>query len=101
MIRLLIVDDHPVVRAGLAGMLSDEPGFEVVGEAADGDQATRIAAATRPDVVLIDLRMPGVGGVEATAPPVSRARRVPRLRLGTVRRASLARSPRAGAPCER
>ena len=67
MIRLLIVDDHPVVRAGLVGMLSDEPGFEVVGEASDGDQAARVAAATRPDVVLMDLRMPGVGGVEATA----------------------------------
>ena len=64
MIRLLIVDDHPVVRAGLVGMLSDEPGFEVVGEAADGDQASRVAAATRPDVVLMDLRMPGVDGVE-------------------------------------
>lgn len=66
MIRLLIVDDHPVVRAGLVGMLSDESGFEVVGEASDGEQATRIAAATDPDVVLMDLRMPGVGGVEAT-----------------------------------
>lgn len=67
MIRLLIVDDHPVVRAGLAGLLSDEPGFDVVGEAADGDQAVRLAAATRPDVVLMDLRMPGVDGVAATA----------------------------------
>ena len=67
MIRLLIVDDHPVVRAGLVGMLSDEPGFEVVGEASDGERAARMAAATRPDVVLMDLRMPGVGGVEATA----------------------------------
>lgn len=67
MIRLLIVDDHPVVRAGLVGLLSDEPGFEVVAEAADGAQAVRLAAATRPDVVLMDLRMPGVDGVEATA----------------------------------
>lgn len=67
MIRLVIVDDHPVVRAGLVGMLSDEPGFEVVGEASDGDQAARIAAATRPDVVLMDLRMPGVDGVAATS----------------------------------
>lgn len=67
MIRLVIVDDHPVVRAGLVGMLSDEPGFEVVGEASDGDQAARIAAATSPDVVLMDLRMPGVDGVAATA----------------------------------
>ncbi len=67
MIRLVIVDDHPVVRAGLVGMLSDEPGFEVVGEASDGDQAARITAATSPDVVLMDLRMPGVDGVAATA----------------------------------
>jgi DNA-binding NarL/FixJ family response regulator len=66
MIRLLIADDHPVVRAGLAGLLSDEPGFEVVAEASDGDEAVRLAAATRPDVVLMDLRMPLVDGVAAT-----------------------------------
>ena len=64
MIRLVIVDDHPVVRAGLVGLLSDEPGLEVVGEAADGAAAVRI-------VVLMDLRMPGVDGVEATARLVS------------------------------
>ncbi|GAA3643057.1 response regulator transcription factor [Microbacterium awajiense] len=67
MIRLLIADDHPVVRAGLVGLLSDVPGFEVVGEASDGTQAARIAAATSPDVVLMDLRMPGGDGVDATA----------------------------------
>ena len=67
MIRLVIADDHPVVRAGLAGLLSDEPEFEVVGEASDGDEAVRIAAATRPDVVLMDLRMPRTDGVAATA----------------------------------
>lgn len=67
MIRLLIADDHPVVRAGLAGLLSDEPGFEVVAEASDGDEAVRLAAATHPDVVLMDLRMPRVDGVTATA----------------------------------
>ncbi|MDZ8171799.1 response regulator transcription factor [Microbacterium xanthum] len=67
MIRLVIVDDHPVVRAGLVGLLSDEPGLEVVGEAADGEAALRVVAATDPDVVLMDLRMPGVDGVAATA----------------------------------
>ena len=67
MIRLLIADDHPVVRAGLAGLLSDEPGFDVVAEASDGDEAVRLANATQPDVVLMDLRMPGVDGVAATA----------------------------------
>jgi DNA-binding NarL/FixJ family response regulator len=66
-IRLLIADDHPVVRAGLAGLLSDEPGFDVVAEASDGDEAVRLAAATQPDVVLMDLRMPRVDGVTATA----------------------------------
>jgi len=66
MIRLLLADDHPVVRAGLAGLLSDEPDFEVVAEASDGDEAVRLAAATRPDVVLMDLRMPRVDGVAAT-----------------------------------
>jgi DNA-binding NarL/FixJ family response regulator len=67
MIRLLIADDHPVVRAGLAGLLSDEPGFEVVAEASDGDEAVMLARATSPDVILMDLRMPRVDGVSATA----------------------------------
>jgi DNA-binding NarL/FixJ family response regulator len=66
-IRILIVDDHPVVRAGLRGMLAGEPGFEVVGEVADGDAAVRQAHALRPDAVLMDLRMPGGDGVDATA----------------------------------
>lgn len=67
MIRLLIADDHPIVRAGLAGLLSDEPDIDVVAEASDGDEAVRRAAQTRPDVVLMDLRMPSVDGVTATA----------------------------------
>ncbi|SDQ25001.1 response regulator transcription factor [Microbacterium sp. cf332] len=71
MIRLLIVDDHPIVRAGLAGLLADEPGFAVVAEAADGEQAAQLVAQTRPDVVLMDLRMPVLDGVAATARIIS------------------------------
>lgn len=65
-IRVLLADDHPVVRRGLAALLGTLPDFEVVGEAADGEAAVREAQLTRPDVVLMDLRMPGIDGVEAT-----------------------------------
>lgn len=81
MIRLLIADDHPIVRAGLAGLLSDEPGFEVVGEAADGAEAVRLAAASRPHIVLMDLRMPHVDGVAATARIVGGEAGVPAPRV--------------------
>ncbi|GAA1216617.1 response regulator transcription factor [Kitasatospora nipponensis] len=64
-IRLLIVDDHPIVRDGLRGVFEGDPDFEVVGEAADGAQGVERALALAPDVVLMDLRMPGTGGVEA------------------------------------
>jgi DNA-binding NarL/FixJ family response regulator len=64
-IRLLIVDDHPVVRDGLRGMLAADPSLEVVGEASDGAEAIRLVELLRPDVVLMDLRMPGLGGVAA------------------------------------
>lgn len=65
LIRLLIVDDHPVVRDGLRGMFAGVTDFEVVGEAADGDQALDLIESLRPDVVLMDLRMPGTDGVTA------------------------------------
>ncbi len=66
-IRVLIADDHPVVRSGLAGMLGVEPDVEVVGEAGDGEAAVALAAQLRPDLVLMDLRMPVLDGAAATA----------------------------------
>lgn len=60
--RLVIVDDHPVVRDGLRGMLGTQPDFEIVGEAASGAEALTVIAASRPDVVLTDLRMPDPSG---------------------------------------
>ncbi|MFJ8957799.1 response regulator [Lentzea sp. NPDC102401] len=65
MITLLIVDDHPVVRDGLRGMFGADPRFEVVGEAADGAEAVATGERLRPDVILMDLRMPGTDGVAA------------------------------------
>jgi len=64
-IRLLIADDHPVVRDGLRGIFEASGEFEVAGEAANGREAVDRAAALRPDVVLMDLRMPGLDGVAA------------------------------------
>ena len=66
MIRILLVDDHPVVRHGLRGMLDAEPDLTVVGEAASGPAGVDAAAAQRPDIVLMDLRMPDGDGVAAT-----------------------------------
>ncbi|MFJ8540066.1 response regulator [Streptomyces sp. NPDC093591] len=66
-VHILIVDDHPVVRFGLRGMLETYDDLRVVGEAGSGDEAIVLAAATRPNVVLMDLRMPGTDGATATA----------------------------------
>jgi DNA-binding NarL/FixJ family response regulator len=65
-IRILVADDHPVVRGGLVALLRTIDGIDVVGEAADGAAAVREAQLTHPDVVLMDVRMPGLDGVEAT-----------------------------------
>ncbi|SDI51576.1 DNA-binding response regulator, NarL/FixJ family, contains REC and HTH domains [Actinokineospora alba] len=67
MITVLLVDDHPVVRAGLRGMLEAEPDLTVVGEAGSGEEAVAVARALRPQVILMDLRMPGLDGAGATA----------------------------------
>ena len=65
-LRLLIVDDQPIIRRGLALMLGAEPGIEVVGQAGDGQEAVDLALTLTPDVVLMDLQMPRLGGVAAT-----------------------------------
>ncbi len=66
-IRVLIVDDHPVVRTGLRGMLAGAPDLEIIGEAADGEEAVLLARRHQPAVILMDLRLPGLDGVAATA----------------------------------
>jgi two-component system response regulator NreC len=65
-IRLLLVDDHAVLRAGLRVLLNLQPDMEVIGEAGEGETAIRLARELGPDVVIMDISMPGVGGVEAT-----------------------------------
>jgi len=66
-IRILVVDDHPVVRDGLRAVLALQPDCEVVGEARNGEEAIARFAGLRPDVAIVDLRLPGVGGLEAIA----------------------------------
>jgi two-component system, NarL family, response regulator NreC len=64
-VSIVIADDHAVLRAGLRGLLGAEPDFKVVGEAASGEEAFRVATERRPDVVVLDVSMAGVGGIEA------------------------------------
>lgn len=64
-VRLVVVDDHPVVRDGITGLLDAQPGLTVVGEAGDGVEAVAVVEHTKPDVVVMDLRMPGGSGVDA------------------------------------
>jgi DNA-binding NarL/FixJ family response regulator len=66
-IRIMIVDDHPIVRQGFAGMIATEPNMQVVAEAKDGEQAVELFRKHRPDITLMDLRMPGMTGVQAIA----------------------------------
>lgn len=76
MIRVLIVDDHRLFRLGLQRMLADAPSIKVVGEACSGEEAVQFCRDDRPDVVLMDIRMPGIGGLEALS-------RIMRLQNGT------------------
>lgn len=66
MIKVLVVDDHELIRAGIARMLLDDGQIDIVGEASSGEEALDLVRSTNPDVVLMDLRMPGIGGLEAT-----------------------------------
>lgn len=66
MIKVMVVDDHELVRTGVARILNDAPGIRVVGEAASGEEALSIAEQKQPDVLLMDISMPGIGGLEAT-----------------------------------
>jgi len=67
MIRILVVDDHPIVRSGIVTLLQTAEDVEVVGEASTGEEAVELARALQPDIVLMDLRLPGIDGDEATA----------------------------------
>ncbi len=98
MIRVVIADDHPVVRSGIAGLLGVEPDVEVVGEASDGEEAVAIAHELRPDLVLMDLRMPRLDGAAATARLVAELPRTRVLVLTTYETdADILRAVEAGA----
>src|ERR1700733_2192602 len=84
-IRIVVADDHPVVRSGVKGMLENEPGFEVVGQAEDGDVAITQTIELEPDILLLDLAMPRLPGLEAMRAIMSRSPRVKIILLtGTI-----------------
>lgn len=66
MIRVLVVDDHELVRSGITRMLADNPDIDVIGQSSSGEDAIELVRKDRPDIVLMDIRMPGIGGLEAT-----------------------------------
>src|SRR5665213_1388578 len=75
-IRIVVADDHPVVRFGVKNMLENEPGFEIVGEAEDGDVAITQTLELEPDILLLDLAMPRLPGLEALRTIMNKSKRV-------------------------
>ncbi len=97
-VRVVVADDHPLFRQGLRSLVVDSPDTELVGVAADGDEAVAITLEQRPDVVVMDLRMPGLNGVDATRKIVASAPEVAVLVLTMVEEdASIFAAMRAGA----
>lgn len=84
MIRVLVVDDHDLVRMGIVRMLEDDAQIEVVGEADSGDTAIRLAKQLEPDVVLLDVNMPNIGGVEATKRLVQQSKDIKILAVSSI-----------------
>ena len=95
-VRIAIADDHQIFRDGLKRLLESEPGFSVIAEAADGAEAVRVARESNPDVLLLDVAMPRMGGIEALAHPDVRATRVILL-AAAVEPAELLRAVQFGA----
>jgi len=82
-VRIIVADDHQVVRAGFAALLDTQPDFAVVGTARDGAEAVRISRELQPDVLLMDVRMPGTDGIEATRQITAGQRDAPRILILT------------------
>jgi DNA-binding NarL/FixJ family response regulator len=78
-VRIVVADDHPIVRDGFAELLITQPDFQVVGVAADGAEAVRLAIECQPDVVIMDVRMPVMDGIEATRRLIALAGQAPRV----------------------
>jgi DNA-binding NarL/FixJ family response regulator len=93
---VLVADDHPVFRNGLGALIRDAPATELVGVAGDGQEAVDLARRAQPDVVLMDVRMPGLNGIDATAAIVSES-----PRTGVVRSSRLRPARRSWAPGSR